>query len=180
MPESRIPLVCAGSVHHVTVGVSDLRKSIIFYRDGLGLKKTLDTVVGGSSFSQLLRMPEGSSARSVFMQGNSRIGQVELVEWRNGEDQTAKPIRPGSPGVCVLSFSIEAKDFEPILVQLRSVGATFWSDPVISVLDGYGEIEACIVEDPDGNAIEIVCLPSEEQVKRFRSVIQTNYKKTAI
>lgn len=180
MPESRIPLVSAGPVHHVTVGVSDLDKSIIFYRDGLGLRKTLDTVVGGIGFSQLLRLREGSSARTVFMQGKSRVGQVELVEWRNGEDQIPKPIRPGSPGVCVLSFSVEAKDFESILAQLRTVSATFWGDPVISILDGYGEIEACIVEDPDGNAIEIVCLPSDEQVKRFRSVIQTNYKNTTI
>lgn len=178
MPESRFPLVSAGSVHHVTVGVRDIDKSIIFYRDGLGLRKTLDTVVGGISFSRLLRMPEGSSARTVFMQGKSRIGQVELVEWRNGEDQTPKLIRPGSLGVCVLSFSVEAKDFESILEQLRTVSATFWGDPVISVLDGYGEIKACIVEDPDGNAIEIVCLPSDEQIKCFRSMIQANYKKT--
>jgi hypothetical protein len=37
------------------------------------------------------------------------------------------------------------------------------------MLRGYGEIEACIVEDPDGNMIELVRLPSDDEVREFRN-----------
>ena len=161
--------ISAGSIHHVTIGVTNLETSIYFYSEGLGLRKTLDTVVGGTSFERLLKLPNGSTARTVFLQGEARLGQVELVEWRTNEKLLANPKRPGSIGPCVLSFSVSAAEFDPILVQLKEAGAVVWDDPIVSVLEGYGEITACIVEDPDGNAIEIVRLPSDEEVAQFRS-----------
>jgi catechol 2,3-dioxygenase-like lactoylglutathione lyase family enzyme len=166
--------VCAGSVHHVSVGVTDIDKSLPFYVDGLGLRKTLDTVVHGEAFERLLRLPENSSARTVFLQGSDRIGQVELVEWRTSENSTPKPCRPGSPGLCVLSFSVGRSDFEMVQKQLVDTGAVLWSDPVVSILDGYGKIMAFVTEDRDGNMIEVVCLPSDEEIANFRTLQQSS------
>ena len=60
--------------------------------------------------------------------------------------------------------------------QLVDAGAVLWSDPVVSVLDGYGEILAFVTEDRDGNMIEVVCLPSDEEISSFRKMEQTNPK----
>ena len=46
----------------------------------------------------------------------------------------------------------------------------------MSVLDGYGEILAFVTEDRDGNMIEVVCLPSDEEISSFRKMEQTNPK----
>jgi catechol 2,3-dioxygenase-like lactoylglutathione lyase family enzyme len=161
--------ISAGSLHHVTIGVTNLEASIDFYSEGLGLRKTLDSVVGGAPFERLLRLPGGSTARTVFLQGETRVGQIELVEWRTGLTQNANPQRPGSIGPSVLSFSVSAAEFTQVLLQLKEAGAVFWGEPIVSILDGYGEITASIVEDPDGNVIEIVRLPSDEEIHRFRN-----------
>ena len=58
--------------------------------------------------------------------------------------------------------------------QLVHAGAVLWSDPVVSVLDGYGRIMAFVTEDPDGNMIEVVCLPSDEEISSFRKMQQTS------
>jgi hypothetical protein len=58
--------------------------------------------------------------------------------------------------------------------QLVDAGAVLWSDPVVSVLDGYGKIMAFVTEDRDGNMIEVVCLPSDEEIAIFRTLQQSS------
>jgi len=158
----------AGEIHHLTVGVSDMARSLRFYVDGLGLKKTLDTIVKGESFERLLRLPSGATARSVFLQGAMRVGQIELVEWGGNAENVIPARRAGSPGYCVVSFSLTRENFPTIMKQLAAVGSIFWNEPETTVLEGYGEIEACIVEDPDGNMVELVRLPSDLEIEQFR------------
>jgi catechol 2,3-dioxygenase-like lactoylglutathione lyase family enzyme len=161
--------VSAGEIHHLTVGVSDIERSLLFYGEGLGLRKTLDTHVSGGSFERLLRLPVGSTARTVFLQGSSRVGQIELVQWSTSIDDQSPVRRAGSLGYTVLSFSLTRETFPRVCSQLKSVGALFWNEPEKTMLRGYGEIEACIVEDPDGNMIELVRLPSDDEVREFRN-----------
>jgi len=158
----------AGEIHHLTVGVSNMERSLRFYVDGLGLKKTLDTRVGGDSFERLLRLPTGSTARTVFLQGSSRLGQIELVEWQTSIVDQSPVSRAGRTGYTVVSFSLTRETFPTVCRQLEAVDATFWNAPETTILDGYGEIEACIVEDPDGNMIELVRLPLDDEIKKFR------------
>jgi hypothetical protein len=47
-------------------------------------------------------------------------------------------------------------------------GVTCWSEPVRLILPNYGPIDAFIAEDPDGNLIELVRLPSDDEVREFR------------
>ncbi len=157
-----------GEIHHLTVGVSDMDAAIAFYRDGLGLRKTLDTEVDGDQFERLLRLPNGSRARTVFLQGPSRVGQIELVHWQVPGGESTPVRRPGGVGFVVVSFSVSHDDIWPIHARLVERGDAVWSDPEPSELDGYGTIHAFIVEDPDGNMIEIVSLPSDEQIRALR------------
>ena len=53
--------------------------------------------------------------------------------------------------------------------RLTAAGAPCWSDPIELELPDYGPIEAFIAEDPDGHSVELVRLPSEEQVRAFRA-----------
>ena len=43
-----------------------------------------------------------------------------------------------------------------------------YSPPEEFLLENYGPINAFIVEDPDGTLIELVTLPTKEQIKAFR------------
>ena len=162
------PLVSAGEIHHLTVGVSDMATSLPFYQQGLGLKKTLDTMVSGGAFERMLQLPPNSEVRTVFLQGPTRVGQIELAEWRVPGAQPHPPARPGAPGFCVVSFSVTADEIDAVYDQLGAVGAPRWTPPEPSLLEGYGTIRAFIAEDPDGNLIEVVSLPSDDEIAELR------------
>lgn len=158
-----------GELHHVVVSVSDMDRSLTFYRDGLGLRKTLDIEVSGEDLQRMLAAPPGMRGRTVYVQGPSRIGQVELVEWRPMLEDATPPKRIGEPGVTVLSFPVEREELVDLYDHLQALGFECVSEPGTTVLDDYGEIAAFLVRDPDGNLVELVSLPSDEEVRRFRA-----------
>jgi catechol 2,3-dioxygenase-like lactoylglutathione lyase family enzyme len=52
--------VAISEIHHVALAVSDMERSIAFYRDILGFRKTLDMPLGSPSLARLLRLRPGT------------------------------------------------------------------------------------------------------------------------
>lgn len=156
-------------IHHVAVSVSDLERSIPFYRDGLGLRMTLDMRVGNDTMPARLRVPEGTRGRAVYFQGPSRIGQIELIQWDHPAAPAGwTPKRPGDPGVFALSFQVDTDEIAEIYDRLRALGVDCYHPPAVSILPGYGPVTMFMCEDPDGIQIEFVNLPTREQIREFR------------
>lgn len=156
-----------GELHHVVLSVRELEPSLAFYRDGLGLRQTLTSEVRGPEVQTLLGLPEGTVGRTVYLQGPSRIGQVELVEWRPLLPDPTPPKRLGEPGISVLSFP--ADDLDALHDHLLELGHQPLTRPQRSVVEGYGPIGAFFVTDPDGNLVELVSLPSDEEIRAHRA-----------
>jgi lactoylglutathione lyase len=165
-----MPAPTAGPVHHIALAVADLERSLRFYTETLGLRPTLRMQIAGSSFERLLRFPPGTTGEVAFVQGPPRVGQIELIQWsRPDSAPTPGATRPAADGTSpLLSFSVT----EPLAewhARLTAAGAPCWSEPIELELPGYGVIEAFIAEDPDGHVVELVRLPSDEQVRAFRA-----------
>jgi lactoylglutathione lyase len=163
---------CAGAVHHVAVNVSDLERSLRFYAGALGLRTTLRMEIAGEPFERLLRLPTGASGRVAYVEGGARIGQIELIEWRLPAPPETTPAGPpdaGSalPGPRLLSFSV-SEPLEQWHARLQRHGVKCWSAPISLELPNYGLIRAMVAEDPDGYLVELVNLPSDEEVREFR------------
>ncbi|GII78551.1 hypothetical protein Sru01_35330 [Sphaerisporangium rufum] len=158
-----------GEIHHVAVSVRDLDRSIPFYRDGLGLRMTLDMRVGNETMHERLRVPPGTTGRAVYFQGPTRIGQVELIQWDLPVPAGARPGRAGEPGVFALSFPVAAEEIRGLYERLVAMGVDCYHPPATSVLPGYGPITMFMCEDPDGIRVEFVSLPTPEQVRAFRA-----------
>ena len=158
-----------GPVHHVAPPVADLERALGFYTETLGLRATLRMRIGGAPFERLLRLPPGTTGEVAFVQGPERIGQIELIEWSPpgaaGADDRAPQGRVTTRPL--LSFSV-AEPLSEWHARLTAAGARCWSEPVEVTLPGYGPIEAFLAEDPDGHLLELVALPSDEQVRAFR------------
>lgn len=156
-------------VHHVAMIVSDCERSATFYEQGLGYRRTLAAPVGGDGLSSSLGLPEGTSGRIQYLQGPSRIGQLELIEW---DGPTGAPPRSEHRqlGPFLLSFQVPAGELEELHDRLVSLGAETVRRPMRVELENYGSITAFAARDPDGILLEFVALPSRDEILAFRSV----------
>jgi lactoylglutathione lyase len=155
------------ALNHVALNVRNLQGSLKFYQEGLGLTKTLEKLSGKDSW-RLLRLPPGTRARTVFLRGEGYSGQIELAEWDLAEPENSTPKRAGDPGYWVLSFRVGRDEIRPLYDQLIAMGVECYSEPVSNMIENYGVVTMFICEDPDGNQIEIVSLPTREERKASR------------
>jgi lactoylglutathione lyase len=151
-------------IHHVAISVSDMERSIAFYRDALGMRTTLQMPVEGEHVERQLRLRPGTKGRSVYLQGPSRIGQVELIQFDPPPDQVSLPKRPGDPGAFLLAIEVLEGEVQEIFERATALGAPVYAEVSNSDLVNYGMITSFIVEDPDGLLIEIIRLPTREEI----------------
>jgi lactoylglutathione lyase len=157
-------------IHHVALTVADLERSVAFYRDALGFRKVLDMKADSPANARLLRLPaKGFNLRSIMMvQGASIVGQVELMQVEPMADKQTPPKRFNDLGICLLSFEVKGEPLAEVVKRLRDLGVTFFSDMEEIDIAGYAPMKAVIFEDPDGNLLELVQLPSKEQYLRIK------------
>ncbi|BBZ31217.1 hypothetical protein MMAD_55120 (plasmid) [Mycolicibacterium madagascariense] len=158
-------------LNHVAIGVSDLEKSLRFYTEGLGLRKTLEKPVSDLTWL-LMRLPENTSGTSVFVQGPSKVGQLELVKWDLPLPDGDQPKRPGGMGVGQLSFPVDAEHIHTIHRRLVDLGAVVYSEPTTTIVKNYGPVTLFLCEDPDGVQVELIALPSREVVREYRAALK--------
>jgi catechol 2,3-dioxygenase-like lactoylglutathione lyase family enzyme len=157
------------AIHHVAVNVSDLERSIAFYRDVLGFRKVLDMKADGPANQRMLRRPPGTKIRSVMMaQGDSAMGEIELIQMEPLEQRQTGPKRPGDLGIWVISLEVKDEPLADVCRRLHDQGVKFFSDRETIDLEGYAPMQAVMLEDPDGNLVELVQLPSKEEYKRLK------------
>jgi len=155
-------------LNHVAIGVRDLEASLRFYVEGLGLRKTLVKPVSDLTW-KLMRLPENTTGMSVFVQGPSRVGQLELVKWDLPEPEGDEPKRPGRIGMGQLSFPVDPEHIHEIHRRLVELGADVYSEPTTTIVKNYGPVTLFLSEDPDGNQVELIALPPADVVRQFRA-----------
>jgi catechol 2,3-dioxygenase-like lactoylglutathione lyase family enzyme len=144
-------------VFHTGITVSDLERSVAFYRDVLGLELVaqwdsaqpyLRAVVGYPDAElriALLRLPRGSAGASGH--------HIELLEYRvpRGTRGDARTFNPGNAHV---AFMVE--DLDAAYAELAARGVRFKSAPVEITHGRNKGAKAVYLLDPDDVTLELI------------------------
>lgn len=155
--ESSPALVTA--VASVGFTVSDMDRSVAFYRDVLTFKPVSDVEVDGPEYDQLWSI-FGVLARVVRMQLDEQ--QLELIEFLAPPDVRPIPVPSYSNDLWFQHFAIVARDMEAAWAHLRKYHVKQISPrpQTIPVSNpAAAGIKAIKFRDPDGHNLELLWFP---------------------
>jgi catechol 2,3-dioxygenase-like lactoylglutathione lyase family enzyme len=139
---------------HVGICVSDLERSLRFYRDLLGFRFEHELEVEGEPSDTLLRL-RGVKLHAVYLQRDGV--RIELLRFASPPAPPPRTRAMHEHGLTHLSFRVA--DLDATLAALRAAGESVLDDSVIRI--PAFEAAACFVSDPDGQLIELVQAPGD-------------------
>jgi len=133
-------------ISHLAIGVSDMERSLPFYRDILGLEVMLDAeeLVGQGK------------RRAVYMRWNDGAGFLVLSQTL-GRDPSGKPLRLHQVGLHHFAFLVD--DLRSRVEKLTRAGVKILVPPYEADAIAYGErgngkFLTSLFEDPDGTILQ--------------------------
>lgn len=136
-------------VHHVSFTVSEMDRSLAFYRDGLGFEMLNDRTVRGP-FPETVSGLEGAHMRIVHLRGHGQ--GLELIQYYAPPGQSPAP-RTCDVGSAHLCYIVD--DIDRMVEKLRSLGARFLSEPMAVEGGPNAGNRMVYFLDPDGIPMEL-------------------------
>lgn len=153
------PPAVVQSVASIGFTVSDMDRSVAFYRDVLTFKPVSDVEVDGPEYDQLYGV-FGVRARVVRMQLGKQ--QIELTQFISPPDLRPIPVPSYSHDLWFQHFAIVVRDMEAAWAQLRKYHVRQISPkPQIIPMSNQpaAGIKAIKFRDPDGHNLELLWFP---------------------
>lgn len=135
-----------GGFSHVCIGVSDMDRSLDFYRGLLGMDVVFDVELEGASMESVTGQ-SGAKGRMV----GGLIGGAVIELLALGDQPTGKP----GPRIGYTNISFRVDDLDTTYEQVLALGHRAQQEPV-----DIGGVRMFFVADPDGTPIEIIELPA--------------------
>lgn len=136
-------------VSHLGICVSDLERSIAFYRDGLGFQKVHVLSVEGEPSDTLLQLRD-VRLHAVYLERDGL--RIELLHYQTPPSPPRAPVRSMND-LGFTHLSLIVADIEANLPALEAAGATIEHATRIRAGD---RTVAIMVRDPDGLLLELV------------------------
>jgi catechol 2,3-dioxygenase-like lactoylglutathione lyase family enzyme len=139
---------------HTGVTVSDLDRSIAFYRGVLGWEVSDKITVEGPYFENLTGVP-GCRITVVYVEAPGHT--IELLHYEKPDDKKVSDLRPCDPGHLHLAFEVE--DIGEVLAAFKQGG---WEPVNPPRIKSEGRrIGSCAIytRDPDGVFLEFMQPP---------------------
>lgn len=139
--------------NHASFTVSDMDRSLAFYRDLLGMTLEADREIQGPHISQITGFP-GTRMRAAILRLDGL--RLELIQYR--EPAGERPaLRTCNVGNAHIAFDVE--DLPKVCRELSAQGVQFRSEPVAipsgPLKGGY----VVYFSDPDGITLEFIQRP---------------------
>lgn len=144
-------------IDHVNLVVSNLARSVRFYTEVLGCRKTADVHLKGEWIERIVGL-RGVEGRVAFVEPPGGGVRIELLQYVTPAGSAVpENSRANTPGLRHLAFRVD--DIAGLAERLRAAGATLLSDPVKVpagvVSFAAGDKTLVYFLDPDGVLLEL-------------------------
>ncbi len=139
-------------VHHVSLTVGDMDRSLTFYTEILGAHVLSDVVIQESDSHSVTRIPD-AQLRFVFL--SVRGSLIELIQYLSPIGEPLKT-RTCDTGSAHIAFVVE--NIDSAYHDLRLKGVKFKSEPIITGTDSGTIVKCVYFLDPDEITLELVQL----------------------
>ena len=114
------------SLGHVGLGVSDMEKSLEFYRDFLGMKVLMELDIDDDRIGRVIGV-KGAACKIAHLELGDNM--LELFQYTNPEGQNkAENMNQYDKGLIHIGFEVD--DFHAHIEQLQQRGVQFLGEPV--------------------------------------------------
>ena len=145
-----------GRIYHVGLTVSDLERSIAFYRDVLGLEFQGEIFMEGEETDKMFRRVN-CKARVAYLNGSKAVEAppVELIQFVNNE---VKKVPSDLFTTSISEVCFYTDDIDSAYKHLVDNNVEYLSEPQYFDFraDGFGESRAFYFRDPDGIILEMM------------------------
>lgn len=140
---------------HIGICVSDLERSLRFYRDQLGFRRVSELEIGGEPTSTLLQIDD-VDLHAVYLERDGT--RIELLHYkRPGATGPDSPRPMNQVGLTHLSLRVDR--LADLLRDLENAGVRVLEKSKIEI--PAFDAAAVFVTDPDGTLIELVQAPGD-------------------
>ena len=142
----------ARAISHIAVCVRDLDKSLVFYRDILGMTVAMDAIqdTRGGSRTQTYKH-ERDTRRVVHLGWADGEEPILVMTSHPGDQPDGEPIKLDQVGVSHLSFTV--KNLRGLADELITNGVEI-AGGVEAFADGQGGVRTFFAFDPDGILVQ--------------------------
>ena len=140
------------TLDHVGFTVSDLDRSLAFYRDLLEMEVLWERVYEEEYVRTLVGYPT-LRLRCAYLQIPGSTAKVELLEYQNVPREQVE-LRRADPGNAHLALAVN--DLDGLCRRLKQAGVKFVSEPVVSTAGHYQGAKTVYLHDPDGISVQLV------------------------
>lgn len=141
-------------LNHTGLVVSDMERSLTFYRDLLGLTEERNDVLEGAMISQVTGF-ENTRLHIAYLGIGDMRHSVELVQYLNPASGPVTP--PPRNAVGTAHLGVIVKDLDSVYRDLSDAGVEFIGPPAVRPGAPYPWArKACFAVDPDGYLIEFI------------------------
>lgn len=146
-------------LHHTGFTVTDLERSLVFYRDLLGFDVVAEQEKQGGYLAAVVAYPD-AHAKMAHLKAPGSDHRLELIQYLSPEP-VAVPLEPRLVGPTHVCLTVD--DLPALYERLLSAGVDTFFTPPVEVDTGINKGGfALYLRDPDGIILELFQAPRRE------------------
>ncbi len=144
-------------MHHTSIVVSDMDRSLGFYRDQLGMTLAVDAIMSGEMLDREVALT-GARLRVVELAPGNSGSYLELLQYYS---PPGKPF-PADARCCDVGMphvALIVSDIQEIYDELKEQGVNFTAPPQFVDAGAFRGCRTAYCYDPDGIVVELWQMP---------------------